>query len=81
LRRSCTEWSSNRADVYGWAATGALPAATSGDVHAAEHPSSWKTLAPCDQEERALVSRLCSNRATYLVPFRAAAVEASVAAG
>ena len=35
---------------------------------------------PCDQEERALVSHLRSNRATYLVPFRAAAVEASVAA-
>jgi hypothetical protein len=81
LRRSCTEWSSNRADVYGWAATGALPAVESGDVHAAEHLSSSKTLVPRDREERALVSHLLSNRATYLVPFRAAAVEASVAAG
>ena len=70
----------NRAEVYGWAATGELPAVASGDVHAAEHLSSWKTLVPCEPEERALVSDLRSSRATYLVPFRAAAVEASVAA-
>jgi len=70
----------NRSDVYGWATTGELPAIASGDVHSAEHLSSWKTLVPCEQEERALVSHLRSGRATYLVPFRAAAVEASVAA-
>ena len=70
----------NQADVYGWAATGELPAVAGGDVHRAEHLSSWKTLVPCEAEERALVSYLRSGRATYLVPFRAAAVEASVAA-
>jgi predicted metal-dependent phosphoesterase TrpH len=70
----------NRWDVYGWAATGELPAVASGDTHSAGHLSSWKTLVPCEAGERALVSYLRSGRATYLVPFRAAAVEASVAA-
>jgi predicted metal-dependent phosphoesterase TrpH len=70
----------NRWDVYGWVATGELPAVASGDTHVSEHLSSWKTLVPCEQEERALVSHLRSSRATYLVPFRAAAVEASAAA-
>lgn len=70
----------NRWDVYGWAATGELPAVASGDAHAAAHLSSWKTLVPCERDERALVSHLRSSRATYLVPFRAAAVEASAAA-
>jgi predicted metal-dependent phosphoesterase TrpH len=70
----------NRWDVYGLAATGELPAVASGDTHASEHLSSWKTLVPCEQDERALVSHLRSSRATYLVPFRAAAVEASAAA-
>jgi hypothetical protein len=87
-RRFWREWDTlvhrvelfNRWDVYGWAATGELPAVASGDTHASEHLSSWKTLVPCEQDERALVSHLRSSRATYLVPFRAAAVEASAAA-
>lgn len=70
----------NRWDVYGWAATGELPAVASGDAHTAEHLSSWKTLVPCEQDARALVSHLRSRRATYLVPFRAPAVAASAAA-
>jgi hypothetical protein len=70
----------NRWDVYGWAATGELPAVASGDTHSVGHLSSWKTLVPCEPDERALVWYLRSGRATYLVPFRAAAVEASVEA-
>lgn len=70
----------NGSDVYSWAATGELPAVASGDVHRAEHLSSWKTLVPCDQEERALVSHLRSDRATYLMPFRGSSLEKQAAA-
>ena len=61
----------NGGDVYSWiAGDGVLPVA-SGDVHAAEHISSWKTLLPSAQDEDELVAFLRSAGPAYLVPFRA----------
>jgi hypothetical protein len=60
----------NGGDVYSWVAGAAVPAVASGDVHAAEHLRSWKTLLPCEKDEEAVVAHLRSERPAYLIPFR-----------
>jgi Bacterial protein of unknown function (DUF839) len=62
----------NGRDVYSWIAGAGVPAVASGDVHAREHLSSWKTLLPCAKDEEELVAFLRSGIPGYLVPFRAA---------
>jgi hypothetical protein len=59
-----------------------VPAVASGDVHAREHVSSWKTLLPCAKDEEELVAYLRSANPGYLVPFRPepTAVEPAAAA-
>jgi hypothetical protein len=61
----------NGRDVYSWVAGAGVPAVASGDVHAREHVSSWKTLVPCAKDEEAFVTFLRSRAPGYLVPFRA----------
>jgi len=61
----------NGRDVYSWIAGAGVSAVASGDVHAREHLSSWKTLVPCAKDEEELVTFLCSAQPGYLVPFRA----------
>jgi len=71
----------NGTDVYGWVAESGVPAVASGDVHAAEHLRSWKTLLPCGKDEGEVVAYLRSDRPAYLVPYRPAdAVEPAAAA-
>jgi hypothetical protein len=62
----------NGVDVYGWVASSGVPAVASGDVHAAEHLGSWKTLLPCAKDEEEVVDYLRSGRSAYLVPYRPA---------
>jgi 3',5'-nucleoside bisphosphate phosphatase len=61
----------NGRDVYSWIAGAGVPAVASGDVHARDHLSSWKTLLPCAKDEEELVAFLRSAQPGYLVPFRA----------
>ena len=71
----------NGADVYGWVAASGVPAVASGDVHAAGHIRSWKTLLPCGKDEKEVVAYLRSDCPAYLVPYRPAdAVEPAAAA-
>ncbi|MGH3038280.1 MAG: hypothetical protein ACRDLZ_02575 [Gaiellaceae bacterium] len=59
----------NGRDVYSWVAGAGVPAVASGDVHAREHLSSWKTLVPCAKDEEDFVAFLRSATPGYLVPF------------
>ena len=52
----------NGRDVYSWVAASGVPAVASGDVHAAEHLRSWKTLLPCGKDEEEVVEFLRSGR-------------------
>jgi 3',5'-nucleoside bisphosphate phosphatase len=71
----------NQTDVYSWVAGASVPGVASGDVHAAEHLRSWKTLVPCAKDELELVAHLRSTSPAYLVPYRSApSVEPAAAA-
>jgi hypothetical protein len=59
----------NRRDVFAWVAERNLPCVASGDFHRAEHLKTWKTLLPCERDERAVVDFLRSDRRAYLMPF------------
>jgi predicted metal-dependent phosphoesterase TrpH len=59
----------NRTEVFSWIAEERLPPIASGDVHRAEHLTSWKTLLPCEKEPRAVVDYLRSNGRVCLMPF------------
>ena len=65
----------NQAHLYGWVASQQIPPVASGDFHRLEHLSSWKTLLPCPQTERAVVDYLRSPAPAYLLPFRAETAE------
>ena len=59
----------NRFEVFSWVAAERLPVVATGDMHAAEQLSSWKTLVPCPKNERAVVEYLRSAGRVYLAPF------------
>jgi hypothetical protein len=59
----------NRREVFSWVAAEDLPAVATGDVHRAEHVSSWKTLLPCAKHEEAVVEYLRSGARAYITPF------------
>jgi hypothetical protein len=59
----------NRFEVFSWVAGERLPVVATGDTHAAEQLSSWKTLVPCPKEEQAVVEYLRSNGPVYLAPY------------
>jgi hypothetical protein len=61
----------NRNEVFGWVAEMGLPPIASGDVHRAEHLSSWKTLLHCEKDEAAVVDCLRSRGRVCLMPFAA----------
>ena len=57
----------NRHTLFSWVAREGLPAVATGDFHRREHLATWKTLVPCEKDERAVVGYLRSARPTYLV--------------
>jgi predicted metal-dependent phosphoesterase TrpH len=59
----------NRNEVFSWIAHERLPPVATGDVHRAEHLSSWKTLLPCEKDAAAVVAHLRSDARVFLMPF------------
>jgi hypothetical protein len=59
----------NRRDCFTWVAERDLPCVATGDFHRDEHLRTWKTLLPCDRDERAIVAFLRSDERPYLTPF------------
>jgi predicted metal-dependent phosphoesterase TrpH len=59
----------NRREVFSWVAAEDLPAVATGDVHRADHLSSWKTLLPCPKHEEAVLHYLRSGARAYITPF------------
>jgi predicted metal-dependent phosphoesterase TrpH len=59
----------NRDEVFTWIAASRLPSIASGDVHGAEHLSSWKTLLPCEKDPAAVVDYLRSRGRACLMPY------------
>jgi hypothetical protein len=70
----------NQNTVFGWVADRRFPVVACGDFHRPEHLSSWKTLLPCEKDEREIVAYLRSSGPAYLLPFRRAAGEEQAAA-
>jgi predicted metal-dependent phosphoesterase TrpH len=61
----------NRREVFAWVAAEELPPVATGDVHRAEHLSSWKTLLPCERDAEAVVTHLRSRGRVLLTPYAA----------
>jgi predicted metal-dependent phosphoesterase TrpH len=59
----------NRHDCFGWVAAERLPFVAAGDFHRHEHLATWKTLIPCEKDERALVDYLRSPAPVHLTRF------------
>ncbi len=59
----------NRDEVFSWVAAAGLSPIASGDVHTAEHVSSWKTLLPCEKDPHAVVDHLRSRGRVCLMPY------------
>jgi hypothetical protein len=53
-----------------FSAVGRVPVVANGDFHRPEHLSSWKTLLPCDKNERDVLAFLRSTRPARLAPVR-----------
>jgi predicted metal-dependent phosphoesterase TrpH len=65
----------NQTNLFAWVASQHVPVVASGDFHRLEHLTSWKTLLPCLQTERAVVDHLRSPAPAHLLPFRAETAE------
>jgi predicted metal-dependent phosphoesterase TrpH len=59
----------NRHDCFGWVAAERLPFVATGDFHHHEHLATWKTLVPCEKDERALVDYLRSPAPVHVTRF------------
>lgn len=59
----------NRHDVFAWIADAQLPGVATGDFHRPEHLNTWKTVLPCEKNERGVVACMRSSRRLYLAPF------------
>ena len=59
----------NRKETFGWIAAADLPPVATGDVHRAEHLTSWKTLLRCERDAEAVVAHLRSRARVFLAPF------------
>jgi predicted metal-dependent phosphoesterase TrpH len=70
----------NRHTLYSWVSELGLPAVASGDFHRRDHLGTWKTLIPCEKDERAIVDYLRSRRPTYLAQLGEPVVRRLVAA-
>jgi len=55
--------------VFPWVAESRLPVVATGDFHRAEHLATWKTLLPCEHDERAIVDHLRSPAHVHLAVF------------
>jgi hypothetical protein len=70
----------NRHDSFSWVAAARLPYVAAGDFHRREHLETWKTLVPCEKDERALVDYLRSPAPVHLTRFESATVWSALAA-
>jgi len=57
----------NRDTLFRWVADAGLPGIACGDFHRLEHLATWKTMLPCEKDERAVVEYLRSPRPAYIV--------------
>jgi len=55
--------------AFPWVAEARLPVVASGDFHQLEHLATWKTLLPCEQDERAILDFLRSDARVHLTVF------------
>jgi processive 1,2-diacylglycerol beta-glucosyltransferase len=55
--------------AFPWVAEARLPVVANGDFHRPEHLSTWKTLLPCEHEERAILDFLRSKGQVQLTVF------------
>jgi hypothetical protein len=69
----------NRHTVFAWVARERLPSVACGDVHLAEHVTTWKTLLPCAQTEAGVVAFLRSDAPAHLTRVDDAAPAAAAA--
>jgi hypothetical protein len=56
----------NRHTVFPWVARERLPSVACGDVHVAEHVTTWKTLLPCAQTPADVIAFLRSQAPAHL---------------
>ncbi len=56
----------NRHTVFPWVARERLPSVACGDVHVAEHVTTWKTLLPCAQTPAEVIAFLRSQAPAHL---------------
>ena len=70
----------NRHDCFGWVAAERLPFVAAGDFHRLEHLSTWKTLVPCEKDERALVDYLRAPAPVHVTRFEPERVAPALAA-
>lgn len=70
----------NRRELFGWVAEAGLPGVASGDFHRPGDLSGWKTLIPCQSDERSVVDYLRSSRPVYLAQVEASDVLGRMAA-
>jgi predicted metal-dependent phosphoesterase TrpH len=61
----------NRRELFGWVAEAGLPGVANGDFHRPGDLSGWKTLIPCQRDERSVVDYLRSSRPVYLAQVEA----------
>jgi len=55
--------------AFPWIAEARLPVVATGDFHRREHLATWKTLLPCEQDERAILDCLRSDAHVQLTVF------------
>jgi predicted metal-dependent phosphoesterase TrpH len=70
----------NRHDCFAWVAAERLPFVAAGDFHRHENLATWKTLIPCEKDERAIVDYLRSPAPVHLTRFEPERAAPSLAA-
>ena len=70
----------NRRELFAWVAEAGLPGVASGDFHRPGDLGGWKTLIPCERDERSVVDYLRSARPVYLAHIEAGDVTWRMAA-
>ena len=70
----------NRRELFAWVAEAGLPGIATGDFHRPGDLGGWKTLIPCERNERSVVDYLRSSRPVYLAQVEAGDVLGRMAA-
>jgi hypothetical protein len=70
----------NRRELFAWVAEAGLPGVATGDFHRPGDLSGWKTLIPCQGDERSVVDYLRSSRPVYLAQVEAGDILGRMAA-